>query len=283
MPRALCLVAGVTLLAGGFFVAALRRVSPETASALQADDASRRDQLRGLATENQRLHGENARLAKELERLRAGPPAPAHQRIHETLLPVLASGKEEACEPALLVMAGIDPLDQPCAEALLDLLARAHGERVRLLAAQALSMKRDRFPDLERGAVAGGLAEAAEHDRSSDVRLAALESLDGGTPPEKHLDGLLDLAAADAKVAVRVAAARALASAHPAARGPFLARLERIFEAESTREVRLALVAAAAQAGGEAARPTLERMRRAAPALAGEIDGVIAGIAAEPK
>lgn len=283
MPRALCLVAGVTLLAGGFFAAALRRVSTEAASATQQEGASRHDQLRALATENQRLHGENARLAKELERLRAGPPAPAHQRIHETLLPVLSAGREEACEPVLLVLAGVDPLDQPCAEALLDVLARAHGERIRLLAAQALSMKRDRFPDLERGAVASGLAEAATRDRSSDVKLAALESLDGGVPPEKELDAILVLAAADAKVAVRVAAARALASARPAARGPFLARIERIFEAESVREVRLALVSAAAQAGGEAARSTLERMRHAVPALAGEIDGAIAGIAAKPK
>ena len=283
MPRALLLVAGVVLLAGGLFIAAFQRASLEPPASLRTPDAALREQFRAVSVENQRLHEEMARLSSELERLRSGPPAPTHQRIHDTLLPALAEGREELAEPALMLLSGIDPLDRPCAEALLDALASSSQGRVRVLAAQALSMRRDRFPDLDRASVADGLVDAARLDRVAEVRIAALASLEGSDPPERDLELLLDIAASDAREEVRAGAARALAGAHPAARGPFLQRIERIFETERSRPVRRELVKTAARVGGEAARATLERLRKVAPDLSGEIDGALAGLSTAPK
>ncbi|GEM_PF-3857078 len=283
MPRALLLVAGVILLAGGLFFAAFTRASQEPPASLRTPDATLRDQLRAVSVENQRLSGEIARLSAEIERLRSGPPAPTHQRIHDTVLPALAEGREELVEPALLLLSGIDPLDRPCAEAILDALRSSQQGRVRILAAQALSMRRDRFPDLDRASVADGLVDAAHLDKVAEVRIAALTSLEGCDPPEEDLDILLDIAASDTREEVRVGAARALAGARPAARGPFLARLERIFETERARTVRRELVKVAARAGGEAARATLERLRKLAPDLSGEIDGALTGLPDTPK
>ncbi|MEK7867408.1 MAG: HEAT repeat domain-containing protein [Planctomycetota bacterium] len=282
MPRALLLVAGVVLLAGGLFVAAFQRASAG-APAGRTPDATLRDQFRAVSVENQRLREEVARVSAELERLRSGPPAPTHQRIHDTLLPALAEGREELAEPALMLLSGIDPLDRPCAEALLEALRSSSQGRVRILAAQALSMRRDRFPDLDRASVADGLVDAARLDKVGEVRIAALTALEGCDPPEEDLEILLDIAASDAREDVRAGAARALAGARPAARGPFLARLERIFETERSRTVRRELVNAAARAGGEASRPTLERLRKLAPDLSGEIDGALTGLPAVPK
>ena len=103
MPRALLLVAGVVLLAGGLFVAAFQRASAG-APAGRTPDAALRDQFRAVSVENQRLREEVARVSAELERLRSGPPAPTHQRIHATLLPARAEGREELAEPALMLL-----------------------------------------------------------------------------------------------------------------------------------------------------------------------------------
>lgn len=281
MPRALLLVAGVVLLAGGLFVAALQWVADR--SSTRPSDASLLEQIRAESAENQRLRHEVAELKAEIERLRAGPPPPTHQRIHETVLPALSDGREELVEPALLLLSGIDPLDRACARAILESLRSSPRERIRILAARALSMRRDRFPDLDRDEIADGLVDAARLDRVAEVRLAALESLEGCDPPEEDIDILLSVAASDAREEVRLRAARVLSWARPAARGPFLQRLERVFETEPTRAVRRELVNVAARAGGDAARATLERLRKLAPDLTGEIDAVLAGLAPPPR
>lgn len=283
MPRALLLVAGLVLLAVGVFVAALQRAAGEGRAAGRPPEADLRRQLRDVVAENERLRRRVEELSTEIERLRSGPPTPTHQKIHETILPALADGREELVEPALLLLSGVDPLDRACAQAILETLRSSRQDRLRVLAARTLSMRRDRFPDLDRDEVADGLVDAARLDRVTEVRVAALEALEGCDPPEEDLDILLDIAASDTHEEVRVRAARVLASARPAARGPFLVRVERIFGTEPSRGVRRELVKVVARAGGKAARATLERLRRIAPDLSGDIDGAFAGIGAPPK